>query len=120
MAASRRLEIRTASVYHAPAPARVLHWFDAMNRKQKPPMSSAGVNRTGTLLPAMVLRPCLTTGLCCLSVVTAGSEPVAESVRPHVLFLSVDDLNDWVGCLGGHPQAKTPNIDRLAERGNPV
>src|SRR5262249_13568510 len=23
----------------------------------------------------------------------------------------------WVGCLGGHPQAVTPNIDRLARRG---
>ena len=37
--------------------------------------------------------------------------------RPNVLFIAVDDLNDWVGCLGGHPQAKTPNIDRLAEKG---
>ncbi|MCP4513429.1 MAG: sulfatase [Fuerstiella sp.] len=37
--------------------------------------------------------------------------------RPNVLLLSIDDLNDWTGCLGGHPQAKTPNIDRLAERG---
>ena len=37
--------------------------------------------------------------------------------RPNVLLISVDDLNDWVGCLGGHPQAKTPNIDRLAKRG---
>ncbi len=37
--------------------------------------------------------------------------------RPNVLFLAVDDLNDWIGCLGGHPQAKTPNIDRLAARG---
>jgi len=37
--------------------------------------------------------------------------------RPNVLFIAVDDLNDWVGCLGGHPQAKTPNIDRLASRG---
>ncbi len=37
--------------------------------------------------------------------------------RPNVLFIAVDDLNDWVGCLGGHPQAMTPNIDRLAERG---
>jgi len=31
----------------------------------------------------------------------------------------VDDLNDWIGCLGGHPQAKTPNMDRLAARGVP-
>src|SRR4051812_2546564 len=37
--------------------------------------------------------------------------------RPNVLFIAVDDLNDWVGCLGGHPQVKTPNIDRLAARG---
>ena len=29
----------------------------------------------------------------------------------------MDDLNDWVGCLGGHPQAKTPNLDRLAASG---
>ena len=31
-----------------------------------------------------------------------------------VLFISIDDLNDCVCPLGGHPQAKTPNIDRLA------
>ncbi|AGA31002.1 sulfatase [Singulisphaera acidiphila] len=37
--------------------------------------------------------------------------------RPNVLLIAVDDLNDWVGCLEGHPQAKTPNIDRLARRG---
>lgn len=37
--------------------------------------------------------------------------------RPNVLLISIDDLNDWTGCLGGHPQAKTPNIDRLAKRG---
>jgi len=38
-------------------------------------------------------------------------------VRPNVLFIVVDDLNDWVGPLGGHPQSKTPNIDALAKRG---
>ena len=37
--------------------------------------------------------------------------------HPNVLLISIDDLNDWVGCLGGHPQASTPNIDRLAQRG---
>ena len=37
--------------------------------------------------------------------------------RYNVLFIAVDDLNDWVGCLGGHPQARTPNIDRLAGKG---
>ncbi len=35
----------------------------------------------------------------------------------NVLFIAVDDLNDWVGCCGGHPDARTPRIDRLARRG---
>ena len=37
--------------------------------------------------------------------------------RPNVLFMAIDDLNDWIGCLGGHPDVKTPNLDRLAGRG---
>lgn len=41
----------------------------------------------------------------------------AETKRPNILFIAVDDLNDWVGPLGGHPQAKTPNFDRLAKMG---
>jgi iduronate 2-sulfatase len=42
---------------------------------------------------------------------------MAADTRPNVLFIAIDDLNDWVHHLGGHPQAKTPNIDRLARRG---
>lgn len=37
--------------------------------------------------------------------------------RANVLFIAIDDLNDWVGPLNGHPQVKTPNFDRLAEMG---
>ncbi len=37
--------------------------------------------------------------------------------RPNVLFMAIDDLNDWTGCLGGHPDVKTPNLDKLAGRG---
>jgi arylsulfatase A-like enzyme len=37
---------------------------------------------------------------------------------PNVLFLAFDDLNDWIGCLGGYPGvAHTPNFDRLGARG---
>jgi choline-sulfatase len=43
--------------------------------------------------------------------------PAFAAERPNVLFISIDDLNDWVGPLGGHPQVKTPNLDRLAARG---
>jgi arylsulfatase A-like enzyme len=42
----------------------------------------------------------------------------AQQRQPHdVLFIAVDDLNDWVGYLNGHPQTQTPNLDRLAARG---
>ena len=37
--------------------------------------------------------------------------------KPNILFIAIDDQNDWIGCLGGHPQAKTPHIDRLASEG---
>ena len=42
---------------------------------------------------------------------------VIQAAAPNVLFIAMDDLNDWVGCLGGHPQARTPNLDRLAASG---
>ena len=42
---------------------------------------------------------------------------LAAKSKPNVLLVSIDDLNDWVGCMGGHPQAKTPNIDRVAKMG---
>ena len=37
--------------------------------------------------------------------------------RPNIVLISVDDLNNWVGYLKGHPQVRTPNMDRLAKRG---
>ena len=37
--------------------------------------------------------------------------------KPNYLFIAVDDLNDWIAPLNGHPQVKTPNINRLAKRG---
>jgi len=40
-----------------------------------------------------------------------------SAANPNILFIAIDDLNDWVGCLGGHPQARTPNLDRLAASG---
>jgi len=41
----------------------------------------------------------------------------APASRPNVLLILVDDLNDWVGPLGGHPLAQTPQLDALAKRG---
>ena len=47
-----------------------------------------------------------------LMVLTVGAND-----RPNVLFISVDDMNDWVGVFGGHPKAKTPHLDRFAGEG---
>ena len=43
--------------------------------------------------------------------------PATGADRPNVLFIAIDDLNDWVGFLKGHPQVQTPHMDRLAARG---
>ncbi len=54
-------------------------------------------------------------GFILMTAFTAATQ-AATSDRPNVLFIAIDDLNDWVGFLGGHPQVKTPNMDRLALR----
>ena len=60
-----------------------------------------------------------------------GSLAQSFAQSDHVLVIAIDDLNDWIGCLSdkdapakagqltgeGHPQASTPNMDRLAKRG---
>ncbi len=54
---------------------------------------------------------------CCTLLVVGLSQVHADDPRPNVLFLAVDDMNDWIGCLETTPCAVTPNIDRLASRG---
>ncbi|TWT68606.1 Arylsulfatase [Crateriforma conspicua] len=46
-----------------------------------------------------------------------AGELSADETPPNVVFLAVDDMNDFVGCLESRPGAITPNIDRLAARG---
>ncbi|MCR9014206.1 sulfatase [Aquiflexum gelatinilyticum] len=41
----------------------------------------------------------------------------AQNEKPNILLIAIDDLNDWVGYLGGHLMVQTPNIDRLAASG---
>lgn len=53
-----------------------------------------------------------------------GPLHAAEKTRApyNVLFIAVDDLNDWVGAFGGAPQKRsaTPNLDRFAKSGSVV
>jgi len=51
-----------------------------------------------------------------LATVASANATADPQSKPNVLFIAVDDLNDWTGYLGGHPQAHTPNIDALANR----
>jgi arylsulfatase A-like enzyme len=53
----------------------------------------------------------------CLGLFAIASAGGAELEKPNVLFIAIDDLNDWIGKLDGHPQTLTPHIDRLADRG---
>lgn len=41
----------------------------------------------------------------------------ATDDRPNVLFIAIDDLNDWIGCMNNTLGVKTPNLDALAEMG---
>ncbi len=41
----------------------------------------------------------------------------SASEHPNVVMICIDDLNDWLGCMQGHPNSITPNIDRLAKNG---
>ncbi|BDS08555.1 choline-sulfatase [Oceaniferula spumae] len=52
----------------------------------------------------------LLTLIACATTLTAAE-------KPNILFIACDDMNDWVGFLGGHPDTLTPNMDRLAKRG---
>ena len=52
----------------------------------------------------------------CGAMSVMGRADAADS-KPNVLFLAVDDMNDWIGRLGTTPHALTPNINKLAARG---
>jgi len=56
--------------------------------------------------------------LCCFTGCNTQKEKnEASHTKPNVLFIAIDDLNDWLGCMNGHPNALTPNMDKLAAKG---
>lgn len=69
--------------------------------------------RVPVALPTLFL---FLTGIGLLSSWSASDLGAVPS-KPNILFIAIDDQNDWIGYLGGHAMAKTPNMDALAERG---
>ena len=57
-------------------------------------------------------------GMASLGCILGGCKILSDKIsqRPNVLFISVDDLNNWIEPLGGHPQAKTPNLLKFAKQ----
>jgi len=55
--------------------------------------------------------------LCVVGKTSEGKESGRQDGKPNILFIAIDDLNDWTGMLKGNPQAKTPHTDKLASRG---
>lgn len=56
---------------------------------------------------------CTITFFLCLQMLHAVAQ---NSTKPNVLFIAVDDMNDWISPLKGIAGVKTPNFDRLAKR----
>ena len=74
------------------------------------------------LIPIVLLSLLLTN--CNLKQVSknnAEDDPITDSAntpkQPNVLFIVVDDLNDFPGFMNGNTVAKTPHMDRLANQG---
>ena len=62
---------------------------------------------TLTLLIALLLAP----------LAKLHATDVQRLTKPNIVFIIVDDLNGWIGCLNPARGAQTPQIDRLASRG---
>lgn len=70
-------------------------------RSQPPPARTAALLVTAILLAGFIAP----------AVSIAGPPP------PNILFIEIDDMNDWVEGFGGHTGTRTPNIMELASRG---
>ncbi|MDR2765488.1 MAG: sulfatase, partial [Tannerella sp.] len=52
-----------------------------------------------------------------ISTVVSCNRQAGRDAKPNVLFIAVDDLNDWGEPFGGYPGVQTPNLSRLAKEG---
>src|SRR5947207_7287229 len=89
-------------------------WVSLALRDCSPLTSGSAMKRTAAR-PRLLRMALRIAGIALVGFTLIRGAEAAE--RPNVLFIVIDDQNDWIQCLGGHPLVKTPNIDRLARRG---
>ncbi len=50
----------------------------------------------------------------CLVTYSLSHRVATAQSQPNVIMITVDDLNQWIGPLRGHPNARTPSIDEFS------
>ena len=53
----------------------------------------------------------------CMANVSVYGATEQKQTKPNILFIAIDDLNDWTDMLEGNAQARTPHMDTLASKG---
>ncbi|MCG9972540.1 sulfatase [Christiangramia crocea] len=78
-----------------------------MNNLKKGSKFKIGQNRKGLLIGLILI----------LFLYPKTFHAQIDKKQPNIVFIAIDDMNDWTGFLGGHPQTITPNMDKLAQEG---
>ena len=47
---------------------------------------------------------------CAMGEDSEGKDTGRQNEKPNVLFIAIDDLNDWTGMLKGNPQARFATV----------
>jgi len=87
---------------------------DAVERVAK---AGASKNELVVRPTISLLRPTVLKLLVFVLLGLAEFAHATEALPPDVLFIVVDDLNDWISLLDRDAPIKTPNLERLAQRG---
>lgn len=67
--------------------------------------------KTSKILNALLFTILVVASSCAQKTLSSTSK---NTKKYNVIFIAVDDLNDWVGFMDGNPQTITPNMDKLA------
>ncbi len=60
----------------------------------------------------------LTLVVICFTCFLTSTLATVAADKPNVLFIAIDDQNDWVGCMDSHPMRTTPHVAEVAGRGS--